>query len=232
VRPSVTVLALSALLGCAAPAPLTPPERGALSRDARKESPRWLQVSALRYQLADGSSPPALAPLPPSEWEVGDHPPPPGQLLEGVIPAGTSVRILRVDFPVGNFGQRTARRDTYVRLALGTGEEGVLLLDGKLGTEVAFWDELERWLTPLTPAAVEEGWNEAVRAAVKEKRTVSEMPAQAVVAAWGYPRTRQVHFLPEGRRETWVWAGGLRTAEFQDGRLVESRAPDATGTVP
>jgi hypothetical protein len=220
------------MLGCAAPAPLTPPERGALSRDARTESPRWLQVSAFRYRLAEGGSAPALAPLPPSEWEIGGHPPPPGQLLEGIVPAGTSARVLRVDFPVGNFGQRTSRRDTYVRLALGTGEEAVLLLDGRLGSEAAFWEELERWLTPLPPASVEEGWNEAVRVAVKEKRTVSEMPPEAVVAAWGYPRTLQVRFLPEGRRETWIWPGGHRTAEFQDGRLVESTAPDATGTVP
>ena len=34
------------------------------------------------------------------------------------------------------------------------------------------------------------------------------------------------------RRETWTWPGGARRAELLDGQLVESRAPDATGTVP
>jgi hypothetical protein len=215
---------------CAAPAALTPDQRGAVSRDARLEGARWLQISALRYRLADDGL--ALAPLPPAEWEVGGHAPPAGQLVEGIVPAGTPARIARIDFPVGPFGERTGHRDTYVRVLLGPGEEAVLVVDGALGSETAFWDEVERWLTPLSPASAEEGWSDAVRAAVKEKRMVSEMPADAVVASWGYPQTRAVRFTATGRRETWNWPGGLRTAELQDGRLVESRAPDASGNVP
>jgi len=232
VRLAACALAAVSALGCATPAALTPGERGTLAHDARAEGPRYLQVSALRYHLLDADQPPALAPLPPAEWEVGGHAPPPGRLAAGIVPAGTPARIVRVDFPVGAFGEKTARRDTYVRLALGTGEEAVLVVDAALGSEVQFWDELERWLTPLTPASFEEGWSDAVRAAVKEKRTVSEMPAEALVAAWGYPRTRVVSFLPSGRHETWAWPGGLRSAELHNGRLVESRAPDASGTAP
>jgi hypothetical protein len=133
---------------------------------------------------------------------------------------------------VGPFGESTGHRDTYVLVSLGTGEEAVLVVDGALGSETAFWDEVERWLTPLSPASVKEGWNDAVRSAVKEKRTVSEMPADALVAAWGYPQTRAVRFTTTGRRETWNWPGGLRTAELQDGRLVASRAPGTSGNVP
>ncbi len=201
-------------------------------RDARTEGPRWLQISTRPYRLADGTEAPALAPLPPPEWEVGGHAPPPGQLLEGIIPAGTPARIVRIEFPVGPFGERTHHRDTYVRVELGKGTPAVLVVDGALGSEAAFWDEVELWLTPLSPASAEESWNEAVRAAVKEKRTLSEMPVEALVASWGYPRSRVVHFTANGRRESWTWPGGLRTAELQDGHLVESRAPDASGTVP
>jgi hypothetical protein len=211
---------------------MTPPERGAVSRDARSEGPRWLQVSTLRFQLADGTDAPALAPLPPAEWEVGGHPPPAGELLPGIVPAGTAARITRVDFSVGPFGQKTSHRDTHVWVALGGGGEGVLVVDGALGSENAFWDEVERYLTALSPASAQEGWSEAVRVAVKEKRTVSEMPADAVVAAWGYPRTRRARFTADGRRETWTWPGGKRSAEFLDGRLAESRAPDSSGTAP
>jgi len=232
VRCAALALAVTGSLGCASSSALTPDERGALAREARAEGPRYLQVSALRYHLLEGDQPPALAPLPPPEWEVGGHPAPPGRLVAGIVPAGTAARIVRVDFPVGTFGEKTTRRDTYVRLALGNGEEALLLLDASLGSEARFWDELERWLTPLTPSSLEEGWNDAVRAAVKEKRTVSEMPADAVVAAWGYPRTRVVTFVPAGRHESWTWPGGLSSAELQNGRLVESRAPDASGTAP
>ncbi len=221
-----------AAIGCAPRAALTPTERGAVLQDARAEGPRWLQVSARPYRLAEGIWPPALAPLPPPEWQVGDHPPPAGQLLAGIIPAGTAAFIVHVDFPVGKFGEKSAHRDTYVTVQLGNGRQAVLVVDGALGSEAAFWDEVEQWLTPLPPASAEEGWNEGVRAAVSEKRTLTEMPPEAVVAAWGYPSTRVVRFSPNGRRESWGWPAGLRTAEFQDGRLVESKAPDASGTVP
>jgi len=232
VRPTFVRLAVALTLGCAPPAALTPTERGAVLRDARTEGPRWLQVSVRPYRLADGSEAPALAPLAPPEWEVGGHAPPAGQVLEGIIPAGTPARIVRIDFPVGPFGERTAHRDTYLLVELGKAKEAVLVVDGALGSEAAFWDEVELWLTPLSPTSAQESWNEAVRAAVKEKRTLTEMPSEAVVAAWGYPRSRVVHFSATGRRETWTWTGGLRSAELQDGRLLESRAPDASGTVP
>ena len=221
-----------AVLGCAPRAALTPPERGAVLRDARSEGPRWLQVSARPYRLAEGNWAPALAPLPPPEWQIRGHPPPEGRVLEGIIPAGTPASIVRIDFPVGKFGEPNHHRDTYVTVQLGNGPQALLVVDGALGTETAFWDELELWLTPLTPPSVEEGWNEAIRAAVNEKRTLSEMPPDAVVAAWGYPASRVVRFSPTGRRENWTWPGGLRTAEFQDDRLIESKAPDATGTAP
>jgi hypothetical protein len=232
VRPSLASLAVAAALGCAPRATLTPSERGAVLRDARTEGQRWLSISSRPYHLADGTDAPALAPLAPPEWEVGGHPPPAGQLLEGIIPAGTQARIVRIEFSVGPFGEKTHHRDTYVVVELGKGTRGVLVVDGALGSEASFWDEVELWLTPLPPEAAQEGWNEAVRAAVKEKRTVTEMPVEALLAAWGYPRSRVVHFTPTGRRETWTWPGALRTAELQDGRLVESRAPDASGTVP
>ena len=231
-RPFLASLAVAASFCCAPRAALTPDERGAVLRDARTEGPRWLQISARPYRLADGSDVPALAPLPPPEWEVGGHPPPAGQLLEGIIPAGTAARIVHIEFPVGPFGERTHHRDTYVRVDLGKGSPAILVVDGALGSAAAFWDELELWLTPLSPGSAEESWNEGVRAAVKEKRTLTEMPVEALVASWGYPRSRIVHFTATGRRETWTWPGGLRTAELQDGRLVESRAPDASGTVP
>lgn len=231
-RPSLASLAVAAALGCAPRAALTPTERGAVLRDARTEGPRWLSISARPYRLADRADAPALAPLPPPEWEVGGHAPPAGQLLEGIIPAGTAARIVGIEFPVGPFGEKTSHRDTYVRVELGKGTPAVLVVDGALGSEASFWDEVELWLTPLSPASAEDGWNDAVRAAVKEKRTVTEMPADALVAAWGYPRSRVVRFTQNGRRESWTWPGGVRTAELQDGRLVESRAPDASGTAP
>jgi hypothetical protein len=224
--------AVACSVGCAPRAALTPLERGAVLRDSRSEGPRWLQVSARPYRLSDGHGAIALAPLAPPEWEVGGHAPPGGQVLEGIIPAGTPARIVSIEFPVGPFGQKAQHQDTYVLVELDKRTQAVLVVDGALGSESAFWDEVELWLTPLSPASAEEGWNEAVRAAVKEKRSLTEMPAEALVAAWGYPRTRVVRFSANERRETWTWPAGLRTAELHDGRLVESRAPDASGTVP
>lgn len=141
--------AVTCCFGCAPRAALPPPERGAVIRDARTEGPRWLQVSSRPYRLADGSGGLALAPLPPPEWEVADHPPPAGQVLEGIIPAGTPVRIVSIEFPVGPFGQKTRHRDTYVHVELEKKTQAILIINGALGSNSAFWDEVELWLTPL-----------------------------------------------------------------------------------
>ena len=87
-------------------------------------------------------------------------------------------------------------------------------------------------MSRLDPALQTAGWNDAVIEAVRTRHTVIEMPEAAVVAAWGPPSRKEQRFEAGARRETWTWPGGARRAELLDGQLVESRAPDATGTVP
>ncbi len=99
-------------------------------------------------------------------------------------------------------------------------------------SEQEFWGVLGTWVTRLDPSLQIAGWNDAVVEAVRTRHTVMEMPEAALVAAWGPPLTRDQRFEAGARRETWTWPGGLRRAELLDGQLVESRAPDATGTVP
>jgi len=225
--PLVAVL----LAGCAGRSAMGIEQREAVIRELRASQPRWLAISCVRVHLDASPGTTFLLGGPLEEQD----PRWPGR-SEGVLPAGTPVQLLDVAFPGAE--ARAARREgtprdqVWVRLGLPGGSTAVLPLPDRARSEQEFWGALGQWVSRLDPALQTAGWNDAVIEAVRTRHTVAEMPEAAVLAAWGPPLRREQRFAATGRRETWTWPGGARRAELLDGQLVESRAPDATGTVP
>jgi hypothetical protein len=227
----VLLLAAALLAGCAGRSAMSIEQREAVLRELRASPPRWLAISCVRVHLDASPRTTFLLGGPLEEQE----PRWPGR-SEGVLPAGTPVQLLDVAFP--GVEARAARpegtpRDlVWVLLGLPGGTTAILPLPDQARSEQEFWSALGQWVTRLDPALQTASWNDAVVEAVRTRHTVIEMPEAAVVAAWGPPAHKEQRFEPGGRRETWTWPGGARRAELRDGQLVESRAPDASGTVP
>ncbi|WP_373047966.1 hypothetical protein [Vulgatibacter sp.] len=158
----------------------------------------------------------------------------PGQPT-AVIPAGTRVRIRKLELPTGY--------DVTTRNPFGPRYNPWLFVDVEglprdpapvilLGRDVQSFDqvmaELERWLSPddLGPALAQ--LSPEVRKAVNEKRLVEGMPAEAVAMAWGYPERKNLSPSEEGRREEWIWPFDKRKALIVGGRLISWEGEGAT----
>jgi hypothetical protein len=219
------------LSGCAGRTSMSIEQREGVLRDVRASSPRWLAISCVRVHLDASPGTTFLLGGPLEEQE----PHWPGR-SEGVLPAGTPVQLLDVSFPGAEARaarpEGTPRDEVWIRLGLPGGTMAILPLPDRARSEQEFWAALGQWVSRMDPALQTAGWNDAVIEAVRTRHTVIEMPEAAVVAAWGLPSRKEQRFEAGARRETWTWPGGARRAEFLDGQLVESRAPDATGTAP
>jgi len=215
------VIAAALLAGCAGRTAMSVEQREAVLRDVRGSPPRWLAISCVRVHLDASPGTTFLLGGPLEEQE----PRWPGR-SEGILPAGTPVQLLDVSFPGAEARaarpEGTPRDQVWVRLGLPGGTTAILPLPDRARSDQEFWGGLGQWATRLDPALQTTGWNDAV----------IEMPETAVVAAWGPPSRKEQRFEAGARRETWTWPGGARKAELLDGQLVESRAPDATGTAP
>ena len=225
------VIAAALLAGCAGRTAMSVEQREAVLRDVRGSPPRWLAISCVRVHLDASPGTTFLLGGPLEEQE----PRWPGR-SEGILPAGTPVQLLDVSFPGAEARaarpEGTPRDQVWVRLGLPGGTTAILPLPDRARSDQEFWGGLGQWATRLDTALQTTGWNDAVIEAVRTRHTVIEMPETAVVAAWGPPSRKEQRFEAGARRETWTWPGGARKAELLDGQLVESRAPDATGTAP
>ena len=144
-----------------------------------------------------------------------------------VIPAGTRVRIVKLELPTGY--TVTLRNPflprfnpwLYVEVA-GQPREPmpVMILRDDLGSEAEILAELDRFLSkddlsPLLGALAPE-----VRKAVEEKRLVAGMSPSEVSMAWGWPERRKISASPEGKREEWIWPSARRHAVIVADRLL------------
>lgn len=202
--------ALAALLflGCATSSAVPPLERPQLVRELTGE---------LRYLRATSALlPPASQPEPTLSRTVAPD-------AARLIPAGTPLRIERVELPT----------------ALGTvrGERARLVVSGEdlpvaelpLSAEVDDAEQLRAQVDALL-ARVDlrpriERFSEAVRGAITKQQVTIDMPAEAVLMAWGPPRTRSLTLDEEHRRELWVWGHDERRVTLVDGVVTELAAP-------
>jgi len=152
-----------------------------------------------------------------------------------VVPAGTRVRIRKLELPTG-LGVATRnpfgpRYNPWLYLDVeGVKSAGVPVV--LLGRDAQSFDqvmaEIDRWLSPDDLAPTLAQLSPEVRKAVDEKRLIEGMPVEAVAMAWGYPERKEIHATGESRREVWTWPFGKRKAEIVDGRLVSWDGESAT----
>lgn len=226
----LSFLVLSA--GCASNTLLAPQQQadlGARLRDKRV----FLAVSMYAGPFFREADKRLLSPAPFAELRLiespGGEPIVPGE-EEQVWPAGTEVRVRKVEFPTSlAMTQRpilTPRHAPWVLLEIAgvappppprTAPTWIVVLRDGIDTPEAFWTEWKKHFTDAPPAL-----DEATRPLVERKAAAVGMSANALTMSWGWP-TKRVLFPPDRgvRREEWLWLGGPRRALLEDGRVIQ-----------
>ncbi len=219
------VLALLACCACFPRAEVPDSERLKVSRELEGAT-RYLEVAVNVGPFFGDATKLLASDQPFSELELLESPggqtiaPPPS---ERVLPPGTAVRLLRVEFPTGwTIARRILMTPRYHPWAFlevaGEPRPVVLVLPQDLTTFEQVRLELDRYLTPTDPLPVLRGFPEDQQTAIRAKRLVEDMPPRAVEMSWGYPEKKVID--RPGATEEWTWPGGKRRASFKDGRLL------------
>jgi hypothetical protein len=225
---------LSALLltGCATSQVFVPPEEAATLQRTLAGEERFLRLAFHVTPFFGDSTKKLLSPVAPDQLRLLTNPDgspiSPGP-SERVLAPGTPVRILKVEFPSATvMNERvlfTPRSLAWVYLDVaGTPKQSppfVLVLRPGLKDENEVKTELDRALSRESPQALLESFSDPVRAAVLEKRAVTEMPAEALEMAWGPPERKRFELDGPTKVETWFYADGRRSAVLRDGKVSE-----------
>jgi len=150
----------------------------------------------------------------------------PGDLLE-VLPAGTPVRILTVDYPTPWVALTRQLITPSERPWLEMAVDGrpvepayVVALRPDLKTADESFDEILKFLTPDDVAAEVAALDEAGREAVRTRELGPGLAMRTVELAWGRPNLRDVRGDGQDVVESWTWtsdAGVRRTVRFKGG---------------
>lgn len=216
---------LAALAACAPRAVIPDSERERVRRELGGEQ-RWLRAAAYAAPLWGDHSRLLLSDQPLSELELvlsaGGEPiaPPPA---ERIVPPGTPVRILEVEFPTGWIIAKrvimTPRYHPWVFVEVpGDARPHVVVLSQLAVTFEDVRAELDRILTRDDPSSLLAALPAEHRAAVLKKELAEGMSPRAVELAWGLPERKKID--RPAATEEWTWPAGKRKAFFQDERLV------------
>ncbi|NTX13926.1 hypothetical protein HUA76_24265 [Myxococcus sp. CA056] len=239
--PSLSLLVLAAFaVGCGNYTRMAPEARTSLQRTLTgPDAEQYLRVSGNVIPFFGDGSKRLLTPYAPDDVRLLDDsngkPINPGA-VERTLPVGTKLRITKVEFPtawvVAERVLYTPRTWPWVYLA----EEGkpdspplVLVLPPNLEQPNDFRAEVEKYLSAQNPKSQLEALAPPVRDAVREKRLVANMSADAVRMAWGPPELVRRTLEGTAKNEEWTYPGGRRKAFITDGRLA--RAEEAGASV-
>ncbi len=237
IRPIALICGLALCAGCTTTYTQLPAEdRSSLERILTgKDAEKRLRLSVYVTPFFGDNAKKLLTPLPPEEVQLITHPNgsnvSPGA-IEKVLPAGTRVRIKAVEFPtafaVTERIPYTPRHLTWVYLNVEgeqTEKPHVLCLRPTANTQAEFLSDLERYLTHDEPARLFSEYSESVKAAIREKNAVIDMPSSALEMAWGYPERKRKWFEESNQNEEWSYPGGKRTAYLTNGRVTRVVKP-------
>ncbi len=241
--PSLAVLLAALVAGCASHTRMPPEARTSLaSALTGPEAVQYLRVSVYVTPFFGDATKRLLTPYAPEDLRLLDDtkgkPINPGA-VERILPAGTKVRITKVEFPtswvVTERVLYTPRTWPWVYLA----EEGappgpgapplMLVLPPNLERPEDFRTELEKYLAPRELSAQLDALPPAVKEAVREKKLVANMSLDAVRMAWGPPEVVRRTLEGTAKNEEWTYPTGRRKAFLTDGRLT--RAEEAGKSV-
>ena len=158
--------------------------------------------------------------------------------VERVLPAGTTVRVLKVEFPtawvVAHRPVDTPRSLPWVYLETTPAPSAplILLLPSGIDSIDMFNAELDLYASVSDPSPSLSRWSEPVREAVRTKTAIPDMPDDALQMAWGYPETKRVSYDGSTRNEEWIYSGGARVAYLVDSRLSTWNARTRTERPP
>jgi|GEM_PF-501705 len=161
-----------------------------------------------------------------------------------IIPAGTRVRIERIEWPDGDAVFRrplyTPRYTTWIflRVARGTGagvtmeraERHILLLPGGLSDEESFEQWFSAALSPTDPTPWLRSLSEVQQVAIAQKKPAKGMTYEALTAALGFPDRISQRQEDDGTVVE-VGAWGAVTVTLRDGivdRTEEPLAPSSS----
>lgn len=230
---SASLLAL-ALSGCAAAQINVPPDQSARLERSLLGTDRYLRVSCYATPFFGDATKKLLTAVAPEQVRLLENPngtPVSPGAVEAVFPAGTPVRITRVEFPSAFVMQErvlyTPRTLAWIFLDVaGTPKNAppaILVLRPGIKDEREFNVEVDRFLSTQDLKPRLESFSESAREGIRTKTAVVDMPAEALEMAWGYPERKKIELDGDKRKETWLWADGARTAKLVDGRVTELR---------
>jgi hypothetical protein len=225
------IILIAALgVGCASHTALAPEERSALKHALTgAESDKYLRQSLNVTPFFGDASRRLVTPYPPEEVRMLDdtqgNPLNPGP-VQAVLPAGARARILDVEFPTAQVVMGrvlySPRTHPWVYLSVEGAPPGpplVLVLPLQFKTGEDFRAELERYLSDRDPAPTLAGFSAPVREAIRQKKAILSMPADAVQMALGSPERILRSVEGSTRHEEWVYPGGRRHVFIIDGRV-------------
>jgi hypothetical protein len=227
--------------GCKSHTLLTPDDRATLEQTLPLPEPqRYLRQSMYVTPFFGDASLRLLTPYPPEEVLVLDdargRPVLPGP-IQATLPAGARVRILKVEFPtswvVAERVLYTPRTWPWAYVEVEGAPAGptlVLLLPPHHKTRQDFLAEVDRFLPPQSPQPRLAEFSTEVKEAIRQKKAVTGMPAEALEMAWGYPERILRELQGTSRLETWTYPGARRRAFLTDGRLT--RVEEAPASPP
>jgi hypothetical protein len=221
-----------AAVSCASYTAIPPQDRATLERNLTgRHSDKFLRLSFYVTPFFGDASKKLLTAAPPEDVRLLEQPSGeainPGP-IQKILPAGTRVRILKVEFPtswvVTERVLYTPRTQPWVYLQTMEKTEElplILVLRPQIRSNEEFLAELERSLSDTDPAPILSRWSGLVREAVRTKNAVLNMPADALEMAWGYPERKRISFADSVKNEQWVYPGQRRTAYLTDGRVAK-----------
>ncbi|MBZ4374041.1 hypothetical protein [Corallococcus sp. AS-1-6] len=236
----VPLVVAAAAAGCASATRMSPEDRASLDRSlSGPDAEQYLRVSAYLTPFFGDASKRLLTPYPPEDVRLVDDtqgkPINPGP-IQAILPAGSRVRISKVEFPTAwvvtervLYSPRTWPWVYVTVEGAPAGEQVVLVLPPNLDRPDAFRAELGNTLSPHPLTEQLNGFSAAVREAVRTKKLVPDMPADAVRMAWGPPESVRRTLEGTAKNEEWRYTGERRKAFLSDGRLV--RAEEAGRSV-
>jgi len=213
--------ALLSLAACQTPTIQIPEADQQRSERELSGQQRFLRVATFIGPLWDDTRKAFLTDRPASEIDLVQKPsgkPIAPPAFERVLPPGTPVKIVDVEFP-GTFmlSQRvlvTPRYHPWVYLQIpGEKRPGILVLPQEVKSSEDVRVELERYLTADDPRPA----LAALSPVVLKKEAGPGMSPRALEMAWGLPERKRID-RPAGTEE-WSWDGGKRRAWLRDERV-------------
>jgi hypothetical protein len=230
---------LLALLGlffaaCAGNSALPESDRVAIQQDLQSHA-RYLKTSMRVTPFFQDDGKWLLADRALDELDLIDgtdgQPISPGAPL-GILPAGTRLRVERVEFPTALvMAERviySPRYNPWVYLvpadaggtesALSHGKPFILVLPPQLKTKEDVFAEIDRFLSREDLRPDLKQLTPQIQEAIVQKNLAPGMAPEQVQMAWGYPE--HIHIDETQKSQVWTWPLGKQQATFRNNVLI------------